>query len=330
MLRGLLNRLGNKLERIIIVLKAYFIIVPYNLFYKQIMNITLKFRIKNHHYIHNYLSINAKEDRKLEIEDEDFMLEEVVFACYFINQRNPQSGELLNKADYNFISPWYESILKLGINGIIIHDGLDLDFIKKHETKNIKFRKFISGNNNVLDERWLFYYHFILKTNVKRAFCTDISDVFITKNPFLEFKKKNVLYIGRDNGNKIRHSGWMNNELVDFFQLLHKKPPKSLKHQAFYNVGVVGGERELLLFTLSKFCKYFLKANNSRYHEMTIFNLIINRSFPTYLTFSLTEPKEINPKFDKSAVGKHVFSGFPLNSKFKGFEMDSTAYFIHK
>jgi hypothetical protein len=25
-----------------------------------------------------------------------------------------------------------------------------------------------------------------------------------------------------------------------------------------------------------------------------------------------------------------VFSGFPLNSKFKGFEMDSTAYFNHK
>jgi hypothetical protein len=330
MIKKIVDRFVNKIERISIVLKALFIIVPYNLFYKSIMNFTFPIRMKYHKYLKNYLSINSNEERKLEIKIDDLKLEEVIFACYFINQQNPQTGEQLNKADYGFIAPWYESVLQLGLDGIIIHDGLDDSFIKKYETKKIQFRKFKSGNNNVLDERWLFYYHFLLKTSIKRAFLTDISDVFITNNPFIKFNKKHVLYIGRDNGNKIRHSDWIIKELNHFFKLIGKKPPKSLIYQSFYNVGVVGGDREVLLYSLSKFSKYFLKADNPKYHEMTIFNLIVNRSFPTKLCFSLDESTFVNSKYDEAAIGKHVFSGYPLNSGFKDFDFNSKALFIHK
>ena len=40
--------------------------------------------------------------------------------------------------------------------------------------------------------------------------------------------------------------------------------------------------------------------------------------------------ENINYKNDKTALSKHIYSGFPLNSKFKFFETNSEAFLIHK
>ena len=320
-------RLKNIIYRKTHHLKIHSRLFYHNLFYRTITNFCLNFRINKTKDVDELMSFNTNLKREIEIKEEDYSLTEVVLACYFIKKANPQSGEQQKKANFEFIKPWYNSINKLKINGIIIHDGLDQNFITKHTTEFVKFRKFTQGNNNVLDERWLFYYYFISKTNIKKAFCTDISDVKIKKDPF-NFIKKKTLYIGRDNANKIRLSGWMLEEMNNLKKAV--KIPSNFIYQSVYNVGIVGGDRKMLLFTLSKFCDLFLKVNSSDFHEMTLFNLIIYKYIPVKFSWKANEPIEVDNLKDNIAKSKFVFSGLPLNNAFKSFNEDLDVIFIHK
>ncbi|MEI6764173.1 MAG: hypothetical protein WCM76_00945 [Bacteroidota bacterium] len=327
---GIYKKITGKLGRIASRLKQFAIVAAYNGIRRPWSAMRFTRRLSEHNADPAYLTKYSDVTRDIEILDRDFDLEEVVFACYFTKRIDPQSGILRSIPDINYISPWYKSIKKLEINGIIIHDGIDEDFIKQYETDKIQFRKYTAGKYAIFDERWMLYYLFISKTNIRRAFCTDISDVYITADPFVQFNKDEVFYIGRDNANKIRQSGWMLAEIDIYMKNSGFTPPASFYFQPLYNVGIAGGSRKIMLFFLSKVIEYILLTETERYKEMTIFNLVIHKYFYPKLKYSDKEPVFTDPENDQAASNAHLFSGFPLNSAFKKFDNDSKAVFIHK
>lgn len=328
--RKIINKIKWRSTQYANILKNTAIVMLYNFFYRPYSALRLKKALSDNKPNSQYLVKFSETRRDIEILERDMKLEEVVFACYFTKRIDPQSGILRSIPSIEYIKPWYESMQKLNINGIIIHDGIDEAFIQQHQTENIQFRKYTAGKYAIFDERWILYYMFISQTNIKRAFCTDISDVYVTANPFIFCNKDDAFYIGRCNANKIRLSGWILAEIDRYVKNSGYKIPTSFKFQPLYNVGVVGGSRKILLFVLSKVIDHILLTDSEPFKEMTIFNLIIHKYFFPKLSFSPKEPILTNPKNDKTSSHANLISGYPLNSEFKKYETDSKALFIHK
>lgn len=322
----LAKRIEHKLKNGI----NYFVVFKYNYFNRPLNMLFFSKKKQSAEPNPAYKFKFSDVERDIEISENDQNLKEVVFACYFTKRVDPQSGILRSIPDIEYIRPWYDSIKKLDIHGIIIHDGIDSAFITKYQTEKIQFRKYTAGNYAIFDERWILYYLFISRTNIRFAFFTDISDVFVKANPFITFQNKDMLYIGRDNINKITLSEWMTNEIKTFSKESGYSIPKSFKFQELYNVGIVGGDRNLILFFLSKVIDFFLLTNSEPYKEMTVFNLVIHNYFFPKLYYNPNEPTLTNTKKEQSRKNKHLYSGFPLNSGFKDFDMESKAVFIHK
>ena len=315
----MISRIKNKL-----------IVYHYNFVRRAIQKKQLEIEISNASISTNYLQKHSKRERLVEIKEEDDKLENVLFSCYFIKKENPQTGEVQGKANFEYIKEWYESVKKLNINTIIIHDGIDEQFINEYETEKIKFRIFYAGNHPIIDERWIIFYMFMMKTKIKKAFFTDIGDVIVTRSPFELISEKNQLFIGRDNANKIRLSGWILNEVKKFLKETQTKLPSSFYFQSLYNVGIVGGNRNVILFLLGNVIEHILLSDESTYKEMTIFNIVIHKYFFPKLSYSESDQIMVNSNNDADATHNHLISGFPLNSLFKEYEYNSDAFFIHK
>lgn len=277
------------------------------------------------------LTHNSIKGRKIEIRQSDFALKQVIVTCYFTLKSDPQTGENRSKSDFKYIKPWYESILKLGLNGIILHDGLEETFIKKHQTEKIQFRYCEMGNYSIFEERWFLYNLFISKLEkLEFAFFTDSNDVFINSNPFIQFNQDQKLYVGRDNANRIKDSGWLLDELEDFVQEANFRVPKSYFLQSAYNAGVVGGDRNVLFFLTSKMVELIMNANSSKHKDMTILNLVIHLYFLPKLNVRNLDRKLVNSSDDFDSSSRNIVTGFPFNSGFKDFDFDSKAVFVHK
>ncbi len=63
---------------------------------------------------------------------------------------------------------------------------------------------------------------------------------------------------------------------------------------------------------------------------MTIFNYIVHTYFFPLLTYSPSDKVLVDTSNDISASHSFLLSGYPLNSAFKRYELDSDAIFIHK
>ena len=65
--------------------------------------------------------------------------ENLIVTTYFSNDNGNYKGRSVLNNNIDYISPWYNSILKLKLNGVIFHDGLSNDFINTYTTDKIKF-----------------------------------------------------------------------------------------------------------------------------------------------------------------------------------------------
>lgn len=326
LLNKIIHKISNSIED-----KWFYILVYWHnsVVRKKKLNSFIK-NLKQNHPKSNYKFFNSDKERKVEILESDKKKDTLILTCYFIKKADPQQHITRLNADFNYIKPWYESIVKLQLNGIILHDGLEKDFIDKYENEFVQFRLCVSGNYSIFEERWFAYYQFIEQTNIEWIFFTDINDVFITSNPFRFANKAKTLYIGRDNANKIRLSGWMLNEMIKFVEDSKYKINFTYLFQHVYNAGVVGGNREIMLFFISKIIDLCLLTNTVAHKDMTLVNLIIHQYFPVYLNYNANEKSLLDIKNDKDSINEYLFTGYPLNSAFKKLELQSNAIFIHK
>jgi len=286
--------------------------------------------LKNNKAKNHYLTQFTTATRFVKIEAWEKEQKELIVTCYFVNKKDPQYGNILTRPNIDYIKPWYNSMIKLNLSGIILHDGIDEDFIKLYETEKIKFRYFQYGNYSIFEERWFAYYFLLSNLNLKKVFFTDVNDVFITKDPFKTHSNNELLYVGRDQVNKTRHSNWLEIELNNFKIDANFKVPFYYKYQSVYNAGVVGGNVDVIKALAAEMINLTLNTQTDSHKDMSLLNLAICLRFPIKLSYSASEKSTITNGNKESVINGYVYSGYPLNSLFKSFDFNSDATFIHK
>ncbi len=299
-----------------------------------------------------------KTNRSVESLPKNF--KSVVCTTYFSSKKDPQRELKIDSNDISYIAPWYNSMLKLKLEGIVFYDHLSSDFIEKYKTDHISFVKCQLGNYSLNDERFIIYYMFFLKHKAEQILLTDGNDVVINKPDLFNFfttKTNSTLFIGRGKENRIYQSKW-NMMLVDKFEKgLETKLPNNFFNMAVYNAGIVGGSQVTMLYFLRQISSILLKIDNDNNNNMTamhyvvyhffypkcrkgllgVLNNTIDRDIKIRVARKLKKwnlsflvDDDIKYHEDKAAISNHIFSGYPLNSKFTHFETNSNACIIHK
>ena len=56
-------------------------------------------------------------------------------TTYFCKKKDPQRNKYASCSNISYIKPWYYSLKRLNLNGIVFYDNIDKEFIKKYQTK---------------------------------------------------------------------------------------------------------------------------------------------------------------------------------------------------
>jgi hypothetical protein len=284
----------------------------------------------------------------------------VICTTYFNSQKDPQRNITIEGSNFNYISGWYNSVLKNNLKGVIFHDGLNPDFISKYNNENISFIKVIPKNYSLNDFRFFCYYEFIKISSFKYYFFTDGNDVIVNNdlNKLIN-KYPNKIFFGRDNIRKWRSHIWNYNKLLDMEHVLDFEVPNSFLEMPVYNAGIIGGERSQMILFLNTYVLLYKKESDKNIN-MAIVNWIIYIKFLTAFEkfrfkFVNLIPKRIYRKiilsilkgrlskyntesyslvnFDSDNPSKkHIISGYPLNSNYKKYlkPFETNSFFIHK
>lgn len=327
----MIERIKNKIKRVFKNIDRNLRIFWYNRFDRKNQQKNLEFKLSNTVLNFDLFTHNSSKNRFVEVLQKDQALESVVVTCYFTLKPDPQTGFSRNSADFKYIQPWYDSLLKTGANGIILHDGLEAEFIARYQTPTIQFRYCEMGNYSIFEERWLLYHLFLRQLpQLEKVFFTDSNDVYITKNPFQFITKESALYVGRDNANRIKDSGWLEAERLKFLEESNYSLAKTFEYQWVYNAGVTGGSYRVMLFLTNEMSKLIFKASSNHHKDMTLINIVIHEHFYPRLSNKNWNQKLVVSEMDSVSSHENLITGFPFNSGFKDFDFNSSAYFIHK
>ena len=239
----------------------------------------------------------------------------VIMTTYFCKKKDPQRKKFAPCNDFKYIKPWYNSINKLGLNGIIFHDGLSSNFINKYQTDKIKF-EYVNSQNfkySMNDQRYFIYLDYIKKNSeIQNVFMTDGNDVTVVNSPFNKFKKICVGQDADDKGEQIyTNNDYIKRQLEIFNNHEWAYSIDDSENKKFYSAGILGGNRQQMLYFLNKMIVIFNKMNEEQKKKnlnMVVFNYVIH--------YYLNE---------------NVESDSPLCSRFKKYENHrKDVCFIHK
>jgi len=235
---------------------------------------------------------------------------DVIFTTYFTSKRNPQANNFAPSNNISYIYTWYASIVTLGLNGVIIHDGLSDEFIKNYSRDNIVFYYYNPKKYSLNDERYFALNEILTDNKFNKVLLTDGSDLIIKKNPFEFFTDENLLYFGTDidAAPSIKDNAWCLNKLQS---LLSTKPnlvqiEMSFLDFNYINAGVYGGSYNLVREFNLLLVNFMLELNSSSNNNMMAINYLLWKA-----------------KLD-------FFKGPPLTSPFKQYELHGDYIIIHK
>lgn len=327
----MVNRILNKLERTLRASLISLRIAAYNSFERRNQQKKMSLKLASRSELKDVYLHNTDKKRAVEYTENDLNLKEVIVTCYFTLKPDPQTGYSRNAAEFKYIQPWYDSMFKIGAHGIILHDGLEQAFIDRYETTQLQFRYCEMGNYSIFEERWLLYYLFLQQLpQLEKVFFTDSNDVYITKNPFAFITNETALYVGRDNANRIKDSGWLKDECLKFLEESNYQLAKTYEFQWVYNAGVTGGSYAIMRFLTHEMSKLILLASSNHHKDMTLLNIVIHEHFYPLLSTENWSQQLVDTQNDSLASHSTLITGYPFNSGFKDLDIDSNAYFIHK
>ena len=223
----------------------------------------------------------------------------VVMSTYFTSIRNPQYAITFAKNTFRFMQSWLQSAEKLGIETVIFHDNFNDGFMERI-TKNFKgvtfqhVKSFEGRTPN--DYRFYLQYDYLQKhPEISNVILTDMRDITFLNDPFKVMEIiGNYLYVGVDVSYYL--DSWSHTYprgLIHACYLRESNKPSVTMHP-FYNAGVVGGARHLML----KYLKYFTESLNTTPHGRNC-----NMATVTIVTHKYFSDK--------------AFSGYPFQSAFK-------------
>lgn len=252
----------------------------------------------------------------------------VVLTCYMTSKQDPQRHIIHESNNYEYMKPWYETMCKLGLHGIIFHDNLNDEFINKYQTDKIFFKKAVMGKYSINDERYMLYYKFLLENSYKYILMTDISDVHINKNPF-DVITDDKIFVGTNvvgKGPETNTPRWeerrkwkldpFNKKIVDAgFDASGFHPGT----KQIYSAGLLGGNYQKIMWFLIEMLNVMFLIDSVKNYNMIIFNYVIY--------------KYLLEDYDKKTFcTKYVHTGHPFNSLFGRNEKidESECCLIHK
>lgn len=209
------------------------------------------------------------------------------------------------------MEPWYESMKRHKLEGVVFHDELSSKFVCKYSTDRIQFRRAeieAYPNYSLNDVRFWVYLAYITdctESYLTKLFLTDLCDVEIKKNPFPFTTDKSSLYIGNEPGMTIGSNPWMMRKISKSYGAIDKFKPY-LKNDLL-NCGIVGAHRGTVM--------RFLRAMTAELQETDRFENA-NMAAANYVAYTVFKNK--------------IVTGFPLVSRYKRYEDRNDVYFVHK
>jgi hypothetical protein len=241
----------------------------------------------------------------------------VILASHITGVFDVNRSTILANDDFSIVSEWAKSIKQLGLQGIIFHNNFSDATCALHQNEHIHFIKIGYDNKfNPNVYRYLLYAQFLKKCRsfLQNVFCTDISDVQVLNNPFLQkefLSNPDFIFCGDEP--KILDNEWMHLHA----QHLREQIPDYATYESRYknhpllNCGVIGGSIEVMysfIYSLSQIHEQYNTDNKTAYTgDMGAFNYLLRTQYLNRV--------------------KH---GKPVNTVFKKYEIDASCWFKHK
>ena len=241
----------------------------------------------------------------------------LIVASHITGVYDVNRSTTLANDDFSLVAEWADSITALGLQGIIFNNSFSEDTCLLHQSDFIHFIKVdynLQYNPNVY--RYFVYAEF-LKANshlLKNIFFTDVSDVTVLKNPFVEeLFLANPLTIFCGDEPKILDNEWMQDHSAHLRSKIadYAAYEANFKNETLLNCGVIGGNIAIINPFISELCAIhsaYNSDNNTVYTgDMGAFNYLV-----------------------RTRYNDHVIHGNPVNTEFKSYNKDLSCWFKHK
>lgn len=242
----------------------------------------------------------------------------IILACHISGVYDVNRNATLEDDDFKLVKNWVDSLVITSVHGVIFHNNFTHATCKKFENDYVSFVKV------EYDERYnpniyrYFVYNLFLKQNIhllKNIFVTDVTDVVLVKNPFIDdffVGNPEIIFCGDepkklDNDWMHSHSTNLRNKISDFSDYENR-----FKEETLLNCGIIGGKAALIFDFIKNLCRIHELTNQENHTaytgDMGAFNYLARTKFNTQLKF-----------------------GAPINTIFKMYEIDRTdCWFRHK
>ncbi len=244
--------------------------------------------------------------------------DQIIMGCLLTGTHDVNRNTVLQNDDYSLVKRWADSIIELNLQGIIFHNNFSAKTRLKNENKNIHFihvKHDASFNPNIY--RYFIYKDFLdkQKANIDKVFCTDISDVVILKNPFVEplfINNAGKIFCG-DEPKKLNNE-WMHDHAAHLRNCIsdYALYEDTFKDAQLLNCGVIGGDikvmNEFIVALTAIHARYNHDNKTAFTGDMGAFNYLARTKYNNLLCH-----------------------GEPVTTLFKAFEKNNgTCWFKHK
>lgn len=242
----------------------------------------------------------------------------LIMACHITGIYDVNCNTILPNDDYSLVKAWADSIIDLKLRGVIFHNNFSQETCLQYQNENISFVKIdYEGPLNPNIYRYVVYDDYLQKhsQSIENLFITDISDVIVLQNPFVQtlYLENAIAIFCGDEPESISnewmqsHSTHLRSKISSFAQY-----EKMFSNATLLNCGIVGGSIIVMREFIEKLAnihRLYNYDNQTLYTgDMGGFNYLIHTVF--------------NDRF---------FHGTPINTVFKAYQEDRIdCWFRHK
>jgi len=242
----------------------------------------------------------------------------VILACHITGVYDVNRNTTLDNDNYELVRDWAESVAKQHVQGIIFHNNFTEETCEKFKNEYISFFKINFNHQFNPNVYRYFVYNDFLQQHVhffKSIFVTDITDVTLVKNPFIDayfIENSTSIFCGDEP--KTLNNDWMRDHSTNLRKNIsdYAEYESKFGSETLLNCGVIGSKASIFFDFIKKLCaihEYANSANQTAFTgDMGAFNYLARTQF-----------------------NKHLRHGPPVNTLFKMYENErQDCWFRHK
>lgn len=229
-------------------------------------------------------------------------MNDVVLTTYMTQRPDGQRGTTWPANDDRIVRDWIVSLHKLGLRGVILHDGLSDLFQDDWAAKGVEFlRVKWATPYTPTEERFTAYADWLRENDCDRVLMTDLSDVEFFSNPFDLMTSPEAVYCGSEPGT-IGENSFVRRQMLDCYGWV------TTPERQVVNPGIIGGYRQRMAELLDDLNTEIFNGGGNPNRDLADFNRIMYR-YPD----------------------AQIITGYPLHTEFKKYQGPSSGAAIrHK